>query len=338
MDELQKQLSELESQKVALFDSGNPDQEELQRINGKIKEVQAQIDAQLSQAAVIAEVQDPESSFVLVVGGLTVDFRDFARDEEAYQALAIATRLKLQELEVANQAEQQAMKDSYEAEKKAAEAKYDVLAEEYRQTKLERDDFQERWDTAAKERDSLAVENKAQKEEIESLRRQVEELRATINKPAQVATNLDSNALADAIKKANAAKPAVYNLREHNGHYLANLADTDEEININWLDKGKYRVLSDEEAARFREDREEAKKAALESVPEVAASLDTVEPPQFQTEGDPVEEEHTLLRESTTEGPGDVAQVTREEFDALVKRVVDIESRINADSPNVEAA
>lgn len=59
----------------------------------------------------------------------------------------------------------------------------------------------------------------------------------------------------------------------------------------------------------------------------VAETAATVEPPisQFQTE-EPAVPDNLLLRESTTEGLGDVAQVTREEFESLVKRVEVLEN------------
>jgi hypothetical protein len=326
MDNLKIELERVQHQLEAARQSSDPDA--IEKYERRANEIKAQIEAQEAvkaqqQAAVIAEVQDPESSFSITVNGYTVDFREYARDEESYQALTIATRLKFHEIETENQAEQKALKESYEAEKSIAQSKYDSWADELHQLRLERDDFQSRWKNAAVERDTLVTENEAQKAEIESLKRQVEELRATIQKPA-VATNLDANALADAIAKANAAKPAVYNMREHNGHYVAFLAETDEEININWLDKGKYRVLSDEEARRFRQEREEAQKAALESVPEVAVEVEPVAPPYIAfREEDPDVQEHSLLRESTTEGLGDVAQVTREEIEARFKRIED---------------
>ena len=82
-DNLQIELERVQNQLEAAGQSGQTDA--VERLERRVSEIMAQIESQEAvkqqQAAVIAEVQDPESSFVLSVGGFTVDFREYARDE-----------------------------------------------------------------------------------------------------------------------------------------------------------------------------------------------------------------------------------------------------------------
>lgn len=333
MDELQKQLSELEAQKVALFDSGNPDQDALNRINEQIKEVQEKLNA----INIAEEVRTSEFPYVLEVGGQSINFRDWIAEEENYQVIAIGVSQKIYELETTRNAQIAELTQRFSEEREqfinqiatadeAVDAKYNELYEQFQSmraelqtVKAERDDLREERHTLKTERDDFERKHQAAVTEIDSLKSQ---LQTALIKEKPVATNMDSNALAEAIKRANANKPAVYNMREVNGHYIANLAETDEEININWLDKGKYRVLSEQEVQRFREDREEAKVRELESIPEVAVTVEPVDAPPLQFHNDGNTDDTAAVQEHVLHGtvasePVEEAKTIKERLTAL---------------------
>ena len=281
MNDLQAQVEQLSSE-IAMerargnFSDADRKAEDLARLLEQMDTIK--------KAEVIAEVQAPLSSFGISIGGTTVDFREVTASEEAYQALTIAVRLKMAELEQQSQEEISALKASYAAENQQQFAKYHALYEDYNLTLLERNDFRGKWECAANERNDLATDNETMKAELDSYKSQVVELRNQISKPTEP-TNMDSGALADAMKKLNASKPGIYNLREHNGHYLANLIETGEEIQINWINKGKYREVSTDEVNRFRAELEAHKEEAATTVSDHLEL--TIEPPfQFQIQDD----------------------------------------------------
>lgn len=263
------------------------------------------------------EVTSNNEPYTFIVSGQTINLRDYVTDEASYQVLKIALTQKDYETEVQHQADIDnltALKD-------------EQIAEITQQYKSQLDALQAQYNDVSSKLKAAADEN-------ESLKLKVKELEATQEKP-KVPTNLDSNALAEAIKKAQEAKPKIYNVRQGDdkqSFYIANLVDTDEEITIRWLDMGRYVQLTDEEAARFREAREAEKAAAVESVPETPSDdAGVAVPPAFQSEVSEAAEvggDTSTSQDVSDVGAGVASEglaVSREEFEALVKRVEKLE-------------
>lgn len=262
------------------------------------------------------EVTSNNEPYTFIVSGQTINLRDYVTDEASYQVLKIALTQKDYETEVQHQADID----------KLTALKDEQIAEITQQYKSQIDVLQAQYNDVSNKLKAAADEN-------ESLKIRVKELEATQEKP-KVPTNLDSNALAEAIKKAQEAKPKIYNVRagdNKTSFYIANLAETDEEIRIPWMDIGRYVQLSDEEAARFRQEREAEKAAAVESVPEAPSDdAGIAVPPAFQEvpEAAEVGGNETASQDVSDVGAGVASEglaVSREEFEALVKRVEKLE-------------
>jgi hypothetical protein len=294
---------------------------------------------------IIANAQDPDSSFGISVQGMTVNFREVTDKEESYQALAIAYQLKLQEIEDTNQAEVKAIQSSFNAELAQRDQVEQSLRENLHQTGLERDDFESKWLAATSDRNELLADNTLLSGENASLKAQVEELRNQVSKPTTT-TNLDNGALAQAMERLKASRPAIYNVVEVSGtKSTAVLVDTNETIEFHPNYIGKYRVVSYEDAMQIRNEIDQAKQDDASLVPD-SESVEAVE--EFRPEsGVPipdlqnVDSGHIVDEYSTTGQDGqDVAGgvVTREEFEALKKDVEKLKYHVGFGEINQGAA
>ena len=233
----------------------------------------------------MGESEQLEQQFI-TVGGEEINLRDYIPVEEHYQFIMIALSQRDDEIDNAQRALITDMNDRFEAERQqyrdqltnadvAADAKYSELYEQFHNIKNKRDDLERKHQAATSE--------------IESLKQQLEILNNRAEAPKQ--TNIDGN-LAEARRKANEAKRAIYNVVNDsaNINYTAQFVDTNEMVTDKIIYIGKYRQLSDEETARFRaelEAAEAASQAELESIPEAVEPVEvdfreSIEAPELQ--------------------------------------------------------
>lgn len=191
---------------------------------------------------------------------------------------------------------------------------------------------------AESKRDAAVAQSEEKDATIDKLNKEITELKkqlsvASVATPKTVDTGDSYARWKEQRQKEDAERPAIYNVREGDRaktFYLAQLAETDEEIRIPWMFIKNYREVSAEEAPQFRIS-EEPKR-----VDEGLARTDDVEegneltPPTWQfPEGEAPTESagHQLAQEQLA---GSVAEetageVTRAEFEELKRRVSALE-------------
>jgi hypothetical protein len=331
INELNDELQAVRNQKSYLIRHGaeNTDQgvTDLEEREAEIFRMISEEETRLANQVIEEEYGSNDKPYIIKVGVTEFYLHDYVEKSDNHRVLAIA--LSRRDLE--NQTIIKRMEESLETERKqfreqqsnadaAADAKYNELyeqaqawrmdsmtlaveREENRNTKLERDDFERKLQAATSE--------------IESLKQQLEAASNRVEAPVQ--TNLDGN-LAEAMRKANEAKRAIYNVVKDaaNINYTAQYVDNDETFSDKVIYIGKYRQLSDEEAKRFQQEIEQAKQAELESTPEAEIPVELVEE-QFRTElelpvltdahGTGGVEEYGVEREGLSDGTGGVASV-----------------------------
>lgn len=255
--------------------------------------------------------------------------------ESAYQIVSVAWKQSLlEEAEKGKKAYAEIFAQLTE-EKEARtklQAHYDEL---YEQTLKLKTDFslltQERDDALAK-RDSAVRQLEEAKEEIARLNSQIDDLRKEIavgaaNAPKVIDISASMEAWKAAKEAAEASRPAVYDVQPldmKQSRFSAKVAETGEEIEFNYLEKGKYREVTAEEAEVFRA--EYAAKRAQESAQVDAGEGVELTPPPMQFQD---EEDATTDRVDENNSGLEVAgaTVTRAEFEALKARVAVLEGK-----------
>lgn len=156
--------------------------------------------------------------------------------------------LRIKELESANAALQEKFNQSEEANESL---KYIVD-----NAKLDINDAISKRDAAAKALDEANAEIARLNGHLEDLRKEIAIGAANAAKVVEVDVMSAREKLIEERKKEEEAKPVIYNLRWEDDikrtHYLAELAKTDETIRFKYLEKGRYRVVTSEEAPSFR--------------------------------------------------------------------------------------
>lgn len=347
--DLQQQLSDLEAQKVTLYDSGNANQVEVERLVEQIKTVRSQLD-QLKQEEETAEAIETTAQEIATsletynIGDSSFTIDQLAADEDAAKILRKG---------IAENSQKQAQKwlEDINAQKSVYEQKVaslleqlsekdktiDTLQNDNSQLHLENEDIAEKRDAAFK----LAQEAQA---DVQRLNARVDELTQQLattspSNVVEITSDADLEAAAQRLKAKKeaeaqakreadqAAKIRIYNVQQLDGtgsKFGANRADNDEYITFGWLEKNKYVELSGEEVQRFQQ--ELAAQAALEVVANedtnntpLVEEATTIEVPQFQEE-DTTVPEHTADGEVATTPTEDV--VTRAEFYELREEVM----------------
>lgn len=275
------------------------------QLEDELKRRQADIEA-AKMAGIAEEVMSSDQPYTLIVGGAEINFRDYIHDEAAYQVIAIAVSQKIHELE------QQRIKE--------VEAANEHFRQECKQYQKQIEALNGNHDLEIAEMDSKL---QAAADEIADLKRQL----VVVPKPEPVATNLNGN-LKEAIAKANAAKPAIYDvegLDMLSKRFRAKLLETDETVEFGYLERGKYREASEDEVARFHEERakREAEMAAIQSAED--AQVATVEPPQLPSQ---FQNEDAGVPEHTTDGEMAVGEDIPETFEQEVRRRLDELERV----------
>lgn len=346
MNEIEQEIERLEAEAKAIRMIDEPEYIRIMRDVDAKREELAKIQ---TRAAIETEVND--APFILEVHGQPINFRDWIQKDEDYRVIAIAVKTKLSEMDYTHRVglelkdtmfenERQQYRDQIKAADEAADAKYNELSDRHEEQsfeiaklraevallrtqnhdlKNERDDFERRFQAATSE--------------IESLKTQ---LAAQSTPQAPIVTNIDGD-LSAAIKAAQAAKPAIYDVVKDQAeiNYTAKLLDTDEVIEGKVVYIGKYRIATEAEVSRFRQEREEARNIPVVEPAETEEPIQVAPPElQFPTQDEPTVPEHVLDGEMASQSE----TVTRAEFQALVKRVAEIEDRLSPVENKSEAA
>ncbi|WP_211749911.1 hypothetical protein [Paenibacillus sp. Marseille-Q4541] len=198
--------------------------------------------------------------------------RDLTENEAAYQILRASVQQMMMEreeklLKEINRAKEEASAQvaQIKAEKEELQNRYDSLYEETSAIRNELNTAKEEVNELARKRDAAANELDTANKEITRLNSHIDDLRTEIavgatNAPKVVNTNTTAN-LAEAMKEFKNSRPAIYDMEpanEKGSMYRATLAETGEEITFGWLEKGKYREVTAEQADQFRTSREES--------------------------------------------------------------------------------
>jgi chromosome segregation ATPase len=266
-DTLMLEIAELEAQKANYSEQLSQTDErtakhdaikaELDKTEAKLtakREALAEIDgaAQIAQEELIGQFDNIE------VAGLPFSLRDLAKGPDEYSIISAYFQkyvgdMAEQHATVLSSYKSQVERLEDEAQELAALRKLNYeLSDKLADMELRRDAAADELLQAEEEKKRLAADN-------ESLRKQIESTTKTLH------TNINTNA-AEIAKKLHDAKPAIYNKRWKDDlkriSYIANLAETGEEITIPLLEIGKYRELSEEDAARFRQELEAREREA----------------------------------------------------------------------------
>jgi myosin heavy subunit len=295
VQELEQAKYELntENQRGSLADAGK-----IAALKARIEELTKKIEEEekaAAEEAIMSTVDD------MVINGMPLrEFFDIDNPEMAEKAYRIvSTAWKQSLLEAAENAKKE-LDDVKEEKNKALELLEEVAAEKEDIAVSLKKVMQEKYELADKladaesKRDAAAAELEEAKKEIKRLNSQIDDLRkeiavgaANAHKVIEINESVEDFKAAKAA--AEAAKPAIYDvvpLDWKRSRYTAKLAATGEEIEFGYLEKGKYREVTAEEAEVFRAEYEA--QIATESVPVEVDAGEGMEltPPVFQTEED----------------------------------------------------
>lgn len=289
---------------------------EWDKTNAKLAAKQESLN-EIDGAAQIAQEELFNQFDNIEVAGIPFSLRDLAKGPDEYQIISAYFQNY-----VGDMAQQHAtVISSYKSQVERLEDEAQELAT-LRKSNYELSDkladMELRRDAAADELLQVDEEKKRLAADNESLRKQIESTTKTSH------TNFNTN-YAEIAKKLHDAKPAIYGKRWEDDlkrtSYIANLAETGEEIVIPRLELGKYRELSEDEASRFREELEVQK--AAEVAEAVVQSVSLVAPPIFPFQDGEVQTD-SIDREMAQETVG---YVTRQEFEELTARVIQLEQQ-----------
>ncbi|PZD95220.1 hypothetical protein DNH61_11715 [Paenibacillus sambharensis] len=346
VSELQAQLNELEQKKAQLFEQPSVDQVEVRRINEQIKEIEKQLAEKFSleqheERMEQAAVQITHTIESIDIGeGERLPLRDLVTSEQAYQLLLVHFNTAF-----VGQAEQFSKQiltteESYQGQLQANTEAQNQLQYQIAQLQQRNADLTTQLNQVEAERDNAKADLEDARTklanaaaEIERLNSQVDDLRKEIAVGAREAvkvvdTNLTAN-YAKAVQEFKNSRPAIYNM-----HPLDNLGkrfggyllETDEFIKFGFLEKGKYREVSAEEAARFREERaargEEVKtEPAAEVIPN--PPLD-VTPPALDSSFRPEETDIPGIADESADG-----SLVPQTLEQLSEEIIELKRRVD---------
>lgn len=210
---------------------------------------------------------------------------------------------------------------------------------------LENSDLNARVTNAARLLEEEKAENARLSSQVDDLRKEIAVGAANALKVEEVDVRSAHEKWLEQRQKEEDAKPVIYNIRWKDDirrdAYLAELAETDETITIPYYAmtgdmknggtsmKGKYRVVTSEEAPSFRIEPAQETEVDSSSTGDLEMEEQPVMVPAFQGE-----EEYNYsiptfgLADSTSEV--DREPVTREEFEALKREVAEIKAQQGA--------
>jgi chromosome segregation ATPase len=281
------------------------------------------------------EEQQPTKYLLDSVNTAGVNVESFFTDEGAYKAIRLAIEAKTETMTIGYKERINELQKEYEEQIAKLIAENNEMSDKLAQAKTELSNAKLEIEDITTKRDAAASELATAKTEIERLNDHLQDLRTEIAIGAKAATrvidtNLATN-LAEEMEKFKQSRPAIYDVHQTDNkgsQFTAKLAETDEPITFTWLEKGKYREVTAQEAEQFRRAAEESKRAN-EDLAQPGESVDTagtvVElPSQFQTEEDTAD---GVAKGNVSESVAGQT-VTREEFEELKRRVVIVEKMV----------
>ena len=254
-------LQELRDYKEILTQT-NQSQDEINRVSNRIAELELEEQGKAEELQVVtAEAakfmdsldfggDDPKDLFInYTEEKATVSYEYVnAVIQNAVVEMKKVDLLKIKELEAANAA----LQDKYNQSEEANEALKHIVDT----AKLDINDAISKRDAAAKALDEANAEIARLNGHLEDLRKEIAIGAANAAKVVEVDVMSAREKLIEERKKEEEAKPVIYNLRWEDDikrtHYLAELAKNDETIRFKYLEKGRYRVVTSEEAPSFR--------------------------------------------------------------------------------------
>ncbi|MBY0020741.1 hypothetical protein H7K28_06805 [Paenibacillus polymyxa] len=316
-----------EQQKLAAAD-----QNKVAVLTQQIADLEQEIEQEARLAEYSQREEEAHAEIAYILDGLEVDgmkMRQLCSNEGAYQVLRIAVQ------EMMSDRDRKYLEELKRTQEEAAAVK------------KERDDLQKQYDELYEQTDSLKKDLQAAQEEIADLGQKrdaaaqeitrlnshIDDLRAEAAVGASAAIKVinsnTSGELAKAVEVYKKSLPAIYDVQQidnKGSQFTAKLAETDEEISFGWLEKGKYREVTAEEADQFRREAEEQKRANEDMAQSGGVEkADIVElPTQFQTQEDTADR---MAQGDTSEQMAGTT-VTREEFEELKRRVVIVEKLV----------
>lgn len=260
------------------------DQQEQASKKEEYDALQKEIDAAESKLAVKrAEIEQHEKAIdsaqesistaleAIEVDGEVVALRDLCKNEGAYQLLSIYIKKQfVTQAEKFNE-ERATIRAGYEqrlvdakVDRDDLQGRYDGLYEQHAELRKERDalendvqDLLTKRDAAVRELEDANTIIKQQEGHIDDLRKQIAVgVRGAIQVDASEALRL----FKEQRQQEEEAKPAIYDVQDldnRRSQFGAKYVETDEYFTDNYMYIGKYRVISEEEARRFRQAREE---------------------------------------------------------------------------------
>jgi chromosome segregation ATPase len=241
------------------------------------------------------EEQQPTKYVLDSVNTGDVNVESFFASEQAFSVMRLAVEAKFGTMSNGYKERIDELQKEYEEQIAKLIAENNEMSDKLAQAKTELSNAKLEIEDITAKRDAAASELTSAKAEIERLNDHVQDLRTEIAIGAKAATrivntNLETN-LAEEMEKFKQSRPAIYDVQpldNRGANFKARLAETDEEITFNHLEKGKYREVTAEEADQFRRAAEESKRANEDlAQPGGVEKADIVElPTQFQTEED----------------------------------------------------
>lgn len=267
-------------------------------------------------------VEESTNDIEYILDGLNFDgvtMRALCTDEKSYQVLRIAVQQIMIDRDEARikeitqiQAEHEEHERKLRDEKEALQRSYEELYETNVELRKEIYNLKQENEDLDKKRTAAAAE-------IDRLNSQVDDLRADKAVGAAqavkvVQTNMNSN-LGEIVQAFKNSRPAIINkiaLDGKRSRFGAELVETGETIEFSYLEEGKYREVTAEEAERFREEAK-AKREAEEAAKLVEGSLPVpVIPSENESAGDGLDQ-----TDASVEVAGEDA--------ALLKRIEELE-------------
>ncbi|WP_339306519.1 hypothetical protein [Paenibacillus sp. FSL R5-0519] len=332
IEQLRYELS-IEKQRGAMADAG------------KIVDIEEEI-AYLEQQ----NVEESQQQVAYIMDNMDLDgvtMRDMFKNdtpesaESSYQVVRIVVQNALLQRDEQWMAQIKDLQERLAAEtaaKDTALAKADEAGEanaklvtELRDVRSELSDMESKRDAAVSQLEEAKAEIKQKESHIDDLRQQIAVGAVQATKVIDVGDAMA--AWKEQKKREEEAKPAIYDVEwidNKRSMKRAKLAATDEVITFNYLEAGKYREVSAEEAPQFRitEEQEHRDENHAQSAADLEEGDQLNPPPWGYPEEDTAENttnglaEEQLAGSSAEETEG---EVTRAEFEELKRRVSALE-------------
>lgn len=311
VQELEREIEQVRYALNAEIQRGSlADGDKVAELKAKLDDVSQRLDVEIRLAETKEHekrVEESQGEIAYILDTLRAGdntMRDLTVNEGAYQLLREVIQLammqrdehRLNELQKKDKEISMLTADveSLQQQSGLQQQQYDELYENYTLVRTELNNERIGREEAELKRDAAATQLDEAKREIERLNSHIDDLRAEIAVGAPAATkivqtNVNTN-MAELVQQFNASKPAIYDveaLDNKQSRYRAKLASTGEEIEFGYLEKGKYREVTAEEAEVFRTEAKHAEEdTALDAGQETGVTFQEESTIDSVVEGD----------------------------------------------------